>query len=41
MRIGIISSMMASKRVYRASDSSRASVEEMGVDHRRFHVTVA
>ena len=41
MRIGISSSVMASKSVDRAANSGRSPVEDMGVDHRRLDVAVA
>jgi hypothetical protein len=41
MRIGISSSVMASKSVDRAANSGRSPIEDMGVDHRRLDVAVA
>jgi hypothetical protein len=41
MRIGISSSVMASKSVDRAANSGRSPIKDMGVDHRRLDVAVA
>ena len=41
MRVVIISSVIASKRIDRATDTSRAAAEDMGIDHRRLHVAMA
>jgi hypothetical protein len=41
MRIGIITSAMASKPVNRTADARRSTVEDMGIDHRRLDVAMA
>ena len=41
MRIGISSSVLASKSIYRAANSGRSPVKDMGVDHRRLYIAVA
>jgi hypothetical protein len=40
MRVVRISSVIASKPIDRATDTSRAAVEDMGIDHRRLHVAM-
>ena len=40
MRIGISSSVLASKFVDRTANSGRSPIEDMGVDHRRLDVLV-
>jgi hypothetical protein len=41
MRIGISSSVMASKRVNRTANANGATVAEMGMEHRGLDVLVA
>lgn len=41
MRIGIITSALASKSIDRASNTRRAAVEDMGVNHRRFDIIMS
>ncbi len=40
MRIGISSSVMASKSVDRAANSGRSPIEDLGIGHRRLDVAV-
>jgi hypothetical protein len=41
MRIGVIVISIASKPVNRTANAHRSTVEDMGIDHRRFDATMA